>query len=215
MRFRRASVITAAVLALALAGCDSGSDDEPKAARSGGPTVLVPGLPGEANRTMSAEEAAGHRAQDDSPNTADVTYAQMMIVHHAQALEMTGLAPGRAGSAAVKGLAERIAAAQSPEIEVMRDWLKTHGKPLEAQGHSGHTAMPGMATAAQLAELRGEKGKAFDKLFLTLMIAHHEGAITMATDLKSRGNNIQAEEMADDVVAQQASEIARMRAMLR
>ena len=100
---------------------------------------------------MSAEEAAGHRAQDDSPNTADVSYAQMMIVHHAQALEMTALAPGRAGSAAVKGLAERIAAAQKPEIEMMRDWLTSHGKPQRAQGHSGHAAMPGMATDAQLA----------------------------------------------------------------
>ncbi|MEX3105707.1 MULTISPECIES: DUF305 domain-containing protein [unclassified Streptomyces] len=215
MRSRRTSVVAAALVALALAGCDSGADDEPKAARSGGPTVLVPGLPGEANRTMSAEEAAGHRAQDDSPNTADVSYAQMMIVHHAQALEMTALAPGRAGSAAVKGLAERIAAAQKPEIEMMRDWLTSHGKPQRAQGHSGHAAMPGMATDAQLAALRGAKGAAFDKLFLTLMITHHEGAITMATDVKAQGNNIQAEEMADDVVAQQASEIARMRTMLQ
>ncbi|GAV45935.1 DUF305 domain-containing protein [Streptomyces acidiscabies] len=215
MRSRRASVVAAALVALALAGCDSGSDDEPKAARSGGPTVLVPGMPGEANRTMSAEEAAEHRAQDDSPNAADVSYAQMMIVHHTQALEMTALTPDRAGSAAVKGLAERIAAAQKPEIEMMRDWLTSHKKPQQAQGHAGHAAMPGMATDAQLAELRGKKGAAFDKLFLTLMITHHEGAITMATDVKAQGNNIQAEEMADDVVAQQASEIARMRTMLQ
>ncbi|MHC5904034.1 DUF305 domain-containing protein [Streptomyces sp. S6] len=215
MRFRHASVVTAALLALALTGCDSGSDDEPKGAHGTGPSVLVPGKPGEANRTMSAEEAAEHRAQDDSPNAADVTYAQMMIVHHAQALEMTELVPGRAESASVKALAERISAAQKPEIAVMRDWLTSHKKPQNPQGHAGHGTMPGMATDAQLASLRAAKGAAFDRLFLTLMITHHEGAITMATELKSQGNNIQTEEMADDVVAQQTSEISRMRGMLR
>jgi len=215
VRFRRASVITAALLALALTGCDSGSDDGPKAAGGTGPSVLVPGKPGEANRTMSAEEAAEHRAQDDSPNAADVSYAQMMIVHHAQALEMTALVPGRSASASVKALAERISAAQKPEIAVMRSWLTSYKKPQNPQGHAGHAAMPGMATDAQLAALRAAKGAAFDRLFLTLMITHHEGAITMATDVKSQGNNIQAEEMADDVVAQQTSEIGRMRAMLR
>ncbi|WP_246561507.1 DUF305 domain-containing protein [Streptomyces roseirectus] len=219
MRSRRTWVVTAALFALALTGCDSGADDASKGASksagSGGPTVVVPGKPGEENRTMSAEEAAGHRAQDDSPNSADVEYAQMMIVHHEQALKMTELVPQRAQSTAVKGLADRISAAQAPEIEVMRDWLKVNKKPVEARGHAAHGAMPGMATDAQLAELRGAKGKAFDTLFLTLMITHHEGAITMATDVKSQGNNIQVEEMADDVVAQQTSEISRMRAMLR
>ena len=214
MRFRRASVVTAALVALALTGCDSGSDDKPEGAHGTGPSVLVPGKPGGANRTMSAEEAAEHRAQDDSPNTADVTYAQMMIVHHAQALEMTELVPDRSRSAAVKALAQRISAAQKPEIAVMRDWLTSYKKPQNPQGHAGHEAMPGMATDAQLARLRAAKGAAFDRLFLTLMITHHEGAITMATDVKSQGNNIQAEEMADDVVAQQTSEIARMRSML-
>lgn len=70
-----------------------------------------------------------------------------------------------------------------------------------------------MATKAQLAELRAADGRAFDRLFLRLMISHHDGAITMATDVKAQGNNIQIEEMADDVIAQQTSEISRMRAM--
>lgn len=138
----------------------------------------------------------------------------MMIQHHTQALEMTGLVPDRARSGDLKRLALRISAAQGPEIEAMRGWLKTHGETEagDAGGHQ-HTGMPGMATEARLKELRAARGADFDALFLTLMITHHEGAITMATDVKAQGNNLLIEEMADDVVAQQTSEITRMRAM--
>lgn len=213
MTHRRASLAMAALVALAvlgLTGCDSGSDTKSPAAS--GPSVIVPGEPGEQNRTLSAAEAAEQRAEDDSPNSADVAYARMMIQHHSQALEMTGLAPDRAESAKLKRLAERIAAAQGPEIAAMRDWLTSYGKDERPEGHD-HATMPGMATEAQLKKLGAARGKAFDELFLTLMITHHEGAITMATDVKGQGNNIRIEEMADDVVAQQTSEIARMRAM--
>ncbi|GAB2729697.1 DUF305 domain-containing protein [Streptomyces bullii] len=204
-----------ALVVLGLGACDSGSDAE--SAAESGPSVIAPGRPGEANRTLSAEDAAEQRAEDDSPNSADVSYARMMIVHHAQALEMTELAPKQAESTQVKRLAERITAAQKPEIEAMRGWLKKHGKAEKDDGHGhghGHAAMPGMATEAQLKKLRTAHGKAFDQLFLTLMITHHEGAITMATDVKAQGNNIQVEEMADEVIAQQTSEITRMRDML-
>ncbi|MFC4502797.1 MULTISPECIES: DUF305 domain-containing protein [Streptomyces] len=211
MSVRRASLATAAVLlVLALAGCDSG--DEAKSGAATGPSVIVPGKPGEANRTLSAQDAAKQRAEDDTPNSADVSYARMMIRHHTQALEMTELAPDQAGSADLKRLALRISAAQGPEIEAMKGWLKTHGKAETDGGHE-HTAMPGMATEAQLKKLRAAHGTAFDTLFLTLMITHHEGAISMATDVKAQGNNLLVEEMADDVVAQQTSEIARMRDM--
>ncbi|MEU6813860.1 DUF305 domain-containing protein [Streptomyces sp. NPDC046860] len=176
------------------------------------PSVIAPGKPGEANRTLSAEDAADQRADDNSPNTADRSYVVMMISHHSQALEMTGLVPERAQSAQVKGIAERISAAQGPEIAAMKGWLATNGKGGEAHHH--HGAMPGMATDAQLTELRAAEGKAFDRLFLKLMIAHHQGAVSMATDVKAQGNNIQIEEMADDVIAQQTSEIVRMRGML-
>jgi uncharacterized protein (DUF305 family) len=212
--FRRAPYATAALAALAaltLGGCDSGAD--PKSAPASGPSVLVPGKPGEANRTLSAEDAQEQRADDDTPNSADVSYVRMMIVHHAQALELTELAPQRAESAKLKALAERISAAQGPEISAMRAWLKEHGQSEKSDGHT-HATMPGMATEAQVKKLRAEKGKAFDDLFLTLMITHHEGAITMATDVKGQGNNVRVEEMADDVVAQQTSEINRMRDML-
>jgi len=212
--FRRAPYAAAALAALAaltLAGCDSGAN--PKSASATGPSVLAPGKPGEANRTLSAQDAQDQRADDDTPNSADVSYARMMIAHHAQALELTELAPQRAASVKLKALAERISAAQGPEIDAMRAWLKEYGQSEKSDAHA-HARMPGMATEAQLEKLRAAKGKAFDELFLTLMITHHEGAITMATDVKGQGNNIRIEEMADDVVAQQTSEINRMRNML-
>jgi uncharacterized protein (DUF305 family) len=215
--FRRASracAVTTGLVALAVltaGGCDSGPDRKPAAAD--GPAVIAPGEPGEANRTLSAEEAADQRSENDSPNSADVSYVRMMIEHHAQALVMTDLAPGRAESKDVKRIAERIAAGQKPEIEAMKGWLKSYGKPLKAERHE-HATMPGMATRAQLKKLRAADGKAFDHLFLTLMTTHHQGAITMATDAKGQGNNIRVEEMADEVIAQQTSEITRMRNML-
>ena len=215
MLFRRpsrASLVTAslAVAVLALGGCDSGS--ETNAAQTAGPSVIVPGKPGEAAETLSAEDAAKQRTDDDTPNSADISYAQMMIEHHTQALEMTELAPKQAESSAVKAIAERIAAAQGPEISTMESWLEAHDAKSTPSAHE-HEAMPGMATEAQLTNLRAAKGKSFDELFLKLMITHHEGAITMATDVKAQGNNIQIEEMADDVIAQQTSEISRMRDM--
>ena len=220
MHYRRASrvsVVAAGLTALAvlgLVGCDSGADETRSAAGSG-PSVIAPGEPGEANRTLSAEEAERQRVEDDSPNSADVSYARMMIQHHAQALEMTELAPDRAESSKIVKLAERIAAAQQPEIKAMQGWLKSHDKAERDDGHGhDHATMPGMATQAQLKQLRAADGKAFDQLFLTLMITHHQGAITMSTELKGQGNNIRMEEMADDVVAQQTSEISRMRDLM-
>jgi uncharacterized protein (DUF305 family) len=213
--FRRTPLVTAAsLLVLVLAGCDSGSDT--KSGAPSGPSVIAPGMPGEENRTLSAEDAAEQRAEDDTPNSADVSFARMMIEHHTQALEMTRLAPKQAESAKVKALASRIAAAQGPEIEAMESWLTTHDKDGEsgASGGHDHGSMPGMATEAQMKKLRAARGKAFDELFLTLMITHHEGAITMAADVKAQGNNIRIEEMADDVVAEQTTEITRMRGML-
>ncbi|MEU6819725.1 DUF305 domain-containing protein [Streptomyces atriruber] len=215
---RRTSTVTAflATAVLVLGGCDSdgggGSKADAGRKASEGPSVIAPGKPGEAAETMSAKDAAERRTEDDSPNTADFTYAQMMIVHHGQALKMTELAPKRAESSRVKRLASRITSAQKPEIGAMQGWLKKYGGPREHAGHD-HATMPGMASEAQLKQLRAAQGKAFDELFLKLMITHHSGAVTMATDVLSEGNNIQVEEMANDVVAQQSSEISRMREM--
>lgn len=212
---RTAAAAAAAVAVLALGACESGSDGPAKADGAGGPSVVAPGKPGEPARTLSAEEAA-KAAPDDSPNSADFDYARMMIEHHEQALLMTSLVPGRAESTPVKRLAERIAAAQRPEIDAMRGWLTNNGGDKKPGGHGhdhDHGSMPGMATDAQLKQLREADGSAFDQLFLKLMITHHQGAVTMAADVLSDGNNVQVEEMANDVIAQQTSEIGRMRDM--
>ncbi|MET8682355.1 DUF305 domain-containing protein [Streptomyces sp. NPDC004647] len=192
---------------LALAGCESDS----AATADDGPSVVAPGKPGEAAQTLSADEAK-KAVGDDSPNSADFGYVQRMIKHHRQALVMTGLAEKHAQSGTVRRLADRISAAQGPETKAMQGWQKRNGGPGEHAGHD-HGAMPGMATGEQLAELREARGRAFDELFLKLMITHHQGAVTMATELLSDGNNVLVEEMANDVIAQQTSEINRMRGM--
>lgn len=211
-----AAAATAAMLALTGCEPDGGRQDTGKGT-DGKPAVIAPGRPGEAARTLSAEEAA-KAGDDDSPNAADRAYVTMMIEHHQQALVMTGLAPDRARSAEVRRLAERIAAAQGPEIDAMRGWQQTtsgaqaSGGTAEGGHHHGGTAdMPGMATPKQLDALRAAEGADFDALFLKLMIAHHRGALSMATDVLGRGNNVRVEEMANDVIAQQNSEIRRMR----
>ncbi|MFF2779214.1 DUF305 domain-containing protein [Streptomyces sp. NPDC058052] len=213
-RERATVAATLSVLAvLALGGCDAGPDTSAREPAPDGTTagVVVPGRPGEPARRVSPEEAAS-LLPDERPNGADFRYVQMMVVHHRQALTMTALAPGRAGSPAVRKVAERIAAAQQPEIGAMEGWLTAHGGPRDQGGHDHHT-MPGMATEAQLAELRAAKGAAFDELFLKLMVTHHEGAVTMAAEVLGQGNNIQVEEMANDVIAQQTAEINRMRSL--
>lgn len=210
-RQRAVAVALCAAAALALGACDSEpEEDAPRAASAGG-TVIAPGKPGEPARRVSPEEAA-RMLPDESPNGADFRYVQMMIVHHRQALTMTELAPGRAESEGVRKVAERISAAQKPEIGAMEGWLKGNGGPRDRGAHDHH-AMPGMATEAQLVELRKARGKAFDALFLKLMITHHQGAVTMAAELLGSGNNGLVEEMANDVIAQQTSEINRMRSL--
>ncbi|MFF5445708.1 DUF305 domain-containing protein [Streptomyces sp. NPDC012888] len=203
-----AAVATACVLVLA--GCQ-----EEERSDAGGPRVVAPGRPGEPNRTLSPEQAARERP-DDSPNGADFAYVQRMIEHHRQALTMSALAPDRASAEPVKRLAQRIAAAQRPEIAAMEAWLARH--PAPGGGHGAghghdHASMPGMATGAQLDQLRAARGADFDRLFLSLMTAHHQGAVTMAGEALSGGNNVAVEEMANEVVAQQTSEIERMRAL--
>ncbi|WP_176734694.1 DUF305 domain-containing protein [Streptomyces sp. EN23] len=206
-----AAVAVAAVLTLGACEADSGDGTSEKA-KDAGPGVVAPGRPGEPARTLSAEEAAEETGRDTA-NSADFRYAQMMIEHHAQALVMTELAPKRASGSAVKRLAERIAAGQKPEIGAMEGWVEQNGGDKRKQHHD-HSQMPGMATEDQLKKLRAAEGKAFDKLFLELMITHHQGAITMATEALTEGNDVFVEEMAGDVVAQQTVEINRMRGML-
>ena len=151
-------------------------------------------------------------------NDADVTFAQMMIVHHRQAVDMATLADGRAGEAKVKDLTAKIKAAQDPEIATMTGWLTTWGQPTAAPdggGHgTGHADMPGMMSDADMAKLKAATGGAFDKQFLTMMIAHHQGAVTMSKEQLRKGSHPETKTLAQKIITDQQSEIAEMSTLL-
>ncbi len=146
-------------------------------------------------------------------NDADVTFAQEMIPHHEQAIEMSTLADEGAGSN-VADLAERIEDAQGPEIERLTAMLDEWGEEPMTDGHGDH-AMDGMLSDDQMAQLAdATEGDEFDTLFLELMIAHHEGAVSMAEDQLDNGTNPEASEMATEIVDTQDAEITEMRDLL-
>jgi uncharacterized protein (DUF305 family) len=207
-RVRFALIVVAS--ALALAGCTSDGGPPPRADSTA--PVIAPGRPGEEARTLSPEEAAT-AVPVPSPNAADITYVGDMIVHHRQALDMALLAPARARSARLKSLASRIKDAQGPEIQFMTSWLQQQGQQPPAH-HARHDTMPGMATRAQMDGLKAAKGAEFDRLFLTLMIAHHQGAIVMSEKVLTDGLHQRVEELASDVSVTQMAEIRRMSEML-
>ncbi|MEU4376746.1 DUF305 domain-containing protein [Pseudonocardia alni] len=150
-----------------------------------------------------------------SSSSADVAFAQSMIPHHEQAVAMARLADGRAG-ARVRDLAARIEAAQGPEIGRLQGFLADWGAA-PADHHGGHGDMAGMAgmmSDEQMAALGRASGAAFDRSFLQMMIAHHEGAVTMARAELDAGVDPRARELAQQIVDAQQAEIAEMRTLL-
>lgn len=175
--------------------------------------------------------AARAKAKADSaryPHTeADTRFMSSMIGHHAQAIVMSGWAPTHGADPAVRRLAERIINAQEDEIASMQRWLKSRGEPVpEASaagmkmttgGHEHTMLMPGMLTEAQMRQLDLARGPEFDRLFLTFMIQHHKGAVSMVQDLFGSRGAAQDEtvfKFANDVSVDQSTEIARMEKML-
>ncbi|MFI8348400.1 DUF305 domain-containing protein [Streptomyces sp. NPDC085596] len=171
------------------------------------------------DKHTGAHGAPAASAEADAHNAQDVTFAQGMIPHHQQALEMARLAPGRAASAEVKALAGRIEKAQDPEIRTMTGWLKSWGEeaPMAGMDHSRHGGMAGMSgmmSADDMTALEKATGADFDRKFLTLMIAHHQGAVEMAGTEQAKGRDGRAMKMADDVIAAQSAEIKEMKGLL-
>ncbi|GAB1692646.1 DUF305 domain-containing protein [Krasilnikovia sp. M28-CT-15] len=156
-------------------------------------------------------------------DTADVMFAHMMIPHHQQAIAMADLAPTRADSSEVKALAAKIKQAQQPEIDTMTGWLVAWGQPAPMPGMSAGTAVPGlsrgpmagMMSASDLSALAGSTGSAFDKQFLTMMIPHHQGAITMAEWEQAHGANPDAKALAAKIITTQQAEIVTMQNLLK
>jgi uncharacterized protein (DUF305 family) len=174
--------------------------------------------------------ASASRAQQPSPQVttaADIRFMDGMISHHAQALVMAGWAASHGASGSVRTLADRITNAQQDEIATMQRWLRDHHQPVpEANPHgmvmnmNGMThemLMPGMLSESQLKQLDEARGKEFDRLFLSFMIQHHKGAVTMVKDLfdtYGAAQDITVFKMASDVSADQTTEIERMQKML-
>jgi uncharacterized protein (DUF305 family) len=177
-------------------------------------TILVAAAAAALLATAGCRIESGDKSADARPhNEADVSFAQLMIPHHEQAVEMTKLAATRAESQDVKELAASIESAQAPEIEQMQGWLESW----DAGGTShdmSHDEMPGMVDDKTMGELGKSSGAEFDRLFLTSMIAHHEGAIAMAQSEKSDGIHKGAIKMAEDIIKTQTAEIKRMQNLL-
>lgn len=156
-------------------------------------------------------------AEGSLHTAADVQFMQGMIAHHAQAIRMSVLAATRSGDARLIRFAQKIDQSQTSEIQLMGDWLAERRQVVPDSTTWTQIIMPGMLTAAELAELATLTGTAFDRRFLELMIRHHEGAIAMVADLfvtPRAGQEVDVNVFANEVEQVQSVEIALMRQML-
>jgi uncharacterized protein (DUF305 family) len=186
------------------------------------PVVVQPGAPGKPSRTLPPST----RATLPPRSQADVAFMQGMIMHHSQAVEMTGLIPSHTENKDLQSLGARISSSQSDEIRFMQRWLAARGElvPMAKPGMPGMdmarepmSLMPGMLTPEQMEALRKAKGAEFDRVFLTGMIQHHNGALTMVKDLfdtAGAGQDADLFNFATDADNTQRAEINIMHTML-
>jgi len=229
----RSLLFSAAVLSLtsATAPCHAQS-------ATNGVSIVQPGAPGHSNKTLTPETAS---AAPRKPSEADIKFMQGMIMHHSQAVEMTELLRTRSQDKEVQALGKRISISQTDEMRFMKQWLTDRGLPLSEHGSMDMAGMdmsgmdhdmagmdhmdmgpmpmmPGMLTPQQMKALAAATGPAFDHLFLTGMIQHHTGALTMVKDLfasPGAGQDPQLFDFASDVDNTQQAEIDIMRHMLK
>jgi len=173
-----------------------------------------------ASSPSSAASESAAASVDDSHNDADVTFTQNMVVHHEGAILMANLAGRTASTAEVKTLADRIAAAQEPEILEMQSWLVAWGEPSAADADMGGMDMGGMdmgglSQEEAMTELKAVTGAEFDRRFLELMIEHHQGAIEMSQTQLAAGVNPRALELAQSIIDAQKAEITEMKQLLQ
>jgi len=210
---------------LCLSGGPATFAQQPKPA--GNAPLVQPGAPGQRSKTISPGSV---RTPSRAPVEADVAFMQGMIHHHAQAVEMVDLLRARGKSKELQSFGERISISQTDEIQYMKKWLQDRGQPLvPGHGHMDHMAgmdhsnmgsmplMPGMLTPQQMETLAKSKGEEFDRLFLTGMIQHHNGALIMVDDLfdiPGAGQDPVLFDFATDIDNTQRAEINIMRGML-
>ena len=186
--------------------------------------IVQPGAPGQPGKLLTEETV---RTPPRPPSKADVEFVQGMIMHHSQAVEMVALLRTRGKSPALKSFGEKIAISQTDEIGFMKRWLESRGQPTTMQMDHSHMSaadmknmnmlMPGMLTPEQMAALTKARGAQIDHLFLTGMIQHHGGALTMVTDLfntPGAGQDPVLFDFATDIDNTQSAEIKIMRGML-
>jgi uncharacterized protein (DUF305 family) len=224
---RGAAVLCVILLAARALACFSIDAHAQQGDSATAPVVVQPGAPGKPSKTLPPST----RATLPPRSQADVEFMQGMIMHHAQAVEMTALIPSHTENKDVRSLGARISSSQSDEIKFMRRWLASRGEPssmampgmpdMDQSGHSlapiAMALMPGMLTPEQMEALRNAKGAQFDKLFLTGMIQHHNGALIMVKDLfdtAGAGQDAELFNFATDVDSGQRAEIRIMQSML-
>lgn len=188
--------------AVVLAACGTGTSTQPSAGSS------------------TSKAAASATAQSATQrNDADAAFATDMIPHHAQAVQMADLAPAQAQSPAVKTLATRVKASQDPEIVTMTGWLTSWGKPVPGTmaGHDmgSMSSAGGMMSSQQMDELGKASGGAFDRMWVQMMIEHHQGAVAMAKTELGAGANAEAKKLAQQIIDAQTKEIDEMTALLK
>lgn len=222
----RALTCGAVVLGVVLGAAACTPDPAPTSTPSS--VVVQPGRPGEEATTVAPEdyEAA---PEEGAWNQADAAFVTGMIEHHLQALEIAALAPDRAESDAVRSFAERVTAAQGPEVHALASWLQardlavpegadgdggTGPRVPEGSAHEHGDGVSGMLSDEQLAALEAASGPEFDRLFLEGMIQHHEGALAMVDVVLVEGEDLFANEIAAETASGQGGEIDRMRDLL-
>jgi uncharacterized protein (DUF305 family) len=188
--------------------------------------IVQPGAPGQPGRLLTEETV---RISPRAPFHADVEFMQGMIMHHSQAVEMVALLRTRGKSPALKSFGEKISISQTDEIGFMKRWLESRGQPATMEMDHSHMSaadmknmnmnmlMPGMLTPEQMSALAKAKGAQFDHLFLTGMIQHHGGALSMVDDLfntPGAGQDPVLFDFATDIENTQSAEIKIMRGML-
>lgn len=207
------NIVIASVVAAALVAGGCSRDDD-----SGGMSGMDMGSDSSESTTTEAETS--EIPSDAAFNQADVDFAQGMIPHHAQAIEMADMAIAQAESAEVIDLAERIRAAQDPEIEQLTAWLEDWGqdvpdREMSMDGDMGDMSMDGMMTQDQMDEMAAASGVEFDQMFLEMMIVHHDGAVSMAEDEVANGEYEPAIAMAQSIIDGQSAEIDEMDQLLQ
>jgi uncharacterized protein (DUF305 family) len=206
-------ITSALLVAFAAAGCASGSGGTVRTSSASDSDLTA--------IATARADSARHKYTD-----ADIAFMSNMIGHHAQAIAMARMAPDHGASASIRTLAGRIINAQNDEIKLMQQWLRERGKPVPEVTAAGKMIMggmehehlmPGMLTESQMQQLAAAKGADFDRMFLTYMIQHHQGAVAMVKELfgsHGAGQDDTVFKLASDVNVDQETEIKRMQGML-